>query len=190
MKLLEREEEDVLLLAQHVGLHESLGLIQQGLLVHEVATDHAVLRILPVPDERPDAVDHPFGFFRLALPVGQGAQSLEQLPFLLRRFLSPVLEAALAGARLEILDVGQDHRQKRRGAFAPTRPGDVDLADAAHAVVVEVGADRVARSRPPSTLASSSRKSVVVDVVQERQRPLGAGGSRRRRRGAPAPSPT
>src|ERR1035438_10232469 len=77
VKLLERQEEDVFLLAKHVGLHEPLGLVQQGLLVDEVAADHAVLRILPVPDEGPDAVDHPFGFFGLPLPIWQGSQALQ-----------------------------------------------------------------------------------------------------------------
>ena len=57
VELLEGEVEDVLLLAQHAGPHEASGFLQQGLLVDEVAADHAVLRILAVPDEGPDAVD-------------------------------------------------------------------------------------------------------------------------------------
>ena len=112
MKFLERQEEDVFLLTKHVGLHEALGLVQQGLLVDEVATDHAVLRILPVPDERPDAVDHPFGLFGLPLPVWQGSQALQQLLLLVPRLLAPLIEAALAGSRLEVLDVGEDHGQE------------------------------------------------------------------------------
>ena len=68
LELLEPEVEDVLLLTKHVGLHEALGFFQQGLLVDEVAADHAVLRILPVPDEGPDPVDHPLGLFGLRHP--------------------------------------------------------------------------------------------------------------------------
>src|ERR1019366_8148765 len=52
-------------------------------------------------------------------------------------------EPLLPAPRLEVLDVAQDHGHERGGAFAPTRPGDVDLADAAHAVLVEVGLDGV-----------------------------------------------
>src|SRR5207253_11029072 len=112
---------------------------EQGLLVDEVAADHAVLRILAVPDEGADAVDHPLGLFGLPLPVRQGSQALQQLLFLLPGLLPPLLEAPLAGARLEVLDVAEDHGQERSGAFAPPRPRDVDLADAAHAVLVEPG---------------------------------------------------
>src|ERR1700686_39206 len=43
-----------------------------------------------------------------------------------RRLPPPLLEAPLAGARLEVLDVAEEHRQECGGAFAPTRPGDVD----------------------------------------------------------------
>src|ERR671927_322444 len=57
-----------------VGPHEALGFLQQGLLVHEVAADHAVLRILPVPTEGPDPVDHPLRLGGLLLPVRQGPQ--------------------------------------------------------------------------------------------------------------------
>ena len=80
VELLEREVEDVFLLTEHAGLHEALGFLQQGLLVDEVAADHAVLRILPVPDEGPDAVDLPLGLLGLLLPVGQGPQALAARP--------------------------------------------------------------------------------------------------------------
>src|SRR3954447_20134226 len=109
----EREVEDVLLLTKHVGLHEAPGLFQQGLLVREVAADDEVLRILPVPDEGPDAVDHPLGLFGLRPPVRQGAQPLEHVLFLRPGLLPPLLEAPLAGARLEVLDVAEDHRHER-----------------------------------------------------------------------------
>src|ERR1039457_3693489 len=115
VELPEREVEDVLLLTKHVGLHEALGLFQQGMLVNEVATDHAVLRILPVPDEGPDPVDHPPSLFGLPLPVRQRLQSLLHFLFLVPRLLPPLLEAPLAGARLEVLDVAEDHRHERGG---------------------------------------------------------------------------
>src|SRR6202011_1514993 len=139
VELLEREVEDVLLLTKHFGVHEAPGLFQQGLLVNEVAADHAVLWILPVPDEGPDAVDHPLGLVGLALPVRQVPHASQQLLFLLPGLLPALLEAPLAGARLEVLDVAEDQGHERGGAFAPTWPRDVDLADAAHTVVVEIG---------------------------------------------------
>jgi hypothetical protein len=60
-----------------VRLHEALGFFQQGLLVDEVAADHAVLRVFPVADEGPDPVDHPLGLFGLPLPGWQGPQALQ-----------------------------------------------------------------------------------------------------------------
>src|SRR5437763_6680662 len=128
-----------------MGLHEALGLFEQGLLVQEVAADHAVLRILPVPDEGPNPVDHPLGLFGLPLPVRQGPQALEQLLLLLPSLLPPLLEAPLAGAALEVLDVAEDHGHERGRALAPTQPRDVGLADAAHAVLLEPGPDGVSR---------------------------------------------
>src|SRR5205814_499763 len=137
---------------KHMGLHEAPGLFQQGLLVNEVAADHAVLWILPVPDEGPDAVDHPLGLFGFLLSARRGPQALQQLLFLRPRLLPPLLEALLAGARLEVLDVAEDHGHERGGAFAPTRPRDVDLADAAHAVHVQEGPDSVPRFPPARKL--------------------------------------
>ena len=157
VELLKREVEDVFLVTNHAGLHEALGFFQQRLLVDEVAADDAVLRILPVPDEGPDPVDHPLGLLGLVLPVRQGPQALEQLLFLLPGLLPALLEAPLAGARLEVLDVAEDHGHERRGAFAPTRPRDVDLADAAHAVRVEVGAGW-RRALPARPRASAARR--------------------------------
>ena len=134
---------------------------QQRLLVDEVAADHAVLRILPVPDEGPDPVDHPLGLVGLLLPVRQGPQALQQLLLLLPGLLPPLLEAPLAGARLEVPDVAEDHRHERGGALAPARPGDVDLADAAHAVRVEVGLDGVARLPPAREPGQLVQEAVV-----------------------------
>src|SRR5207253_4855179 len=138
---------------------------EQGLLVDEVPADHAVLRILAVTDEGPDPVDHPLGLFGLLLPVWQGPQALQQLLFLLPGLLPPLLEAPLAGARLEVLDVAEDHGHERGGAFAPTRPRDVDLADAAHAVLVEIGPDGVARFAPAREPGQLVQEVLVLDVL-------------------------
>jgi hypothetical protein len=79
-----------------------------------------------------------------------------------------LLEAPLAGARLEVLDVAEDHGHERGGAFAPARPRDVDLADAAHAVLVEVGLDGVSRFPPARELGQLVQEALVLDVLQER----------------------
>ena len=176
VELLEREVEDVVLLTEHVGLHEALGFIQQGLLVDEVAADHAVLRVLPVPDEGPDAVDHPLGLVGLLLSVRQGPQAVQQLLFLLRCLLPSLLEAPFGGARFEVLDVAEDHGHERGGAFAPTRSRDVDLADAAHAVLVEVGPDGVARFASARELRQLVQEALVLDVAAGTPPPPDAGG--------------
>ena len=74
--------------------------------------------------------------------------------------LPALLEAPLAGARLEVPDVAEDHGHERGGAFAPARPGDVDLADAAHAVLVEVGLDGV-----PALAPACERGQFVEEVL-------------------------
>jgi hypothetical protein len=83
VELPQGEVEDVLLLLKDPGLHEPLGLLQQRLLVNEVATDHAVLRILPVPGEGANPLDHPPGLFGLLLPIRQSLQSFQYFAFLL-----------------------------------------------------------------------------------------------------------
>src|SRR5260370_1340074 len=97
----------------------------------------------------------------------QGAQALQQLLFLRPRLLPPLLEALLAGARREVLDVAEDHGHERGGAFAPTRPRDVDLADAAHAVHVEEGPDSVPRFPPARKFWQLVQETLVVDVSQK-----------------------
>ena len=77
VELLEREVEAVFRLAQHAGLHEAFGFLQQRLLVHERATDQAVLRILAIADERANAIDPPLGLCSLVLAVRQRAQPIE-----------------------------------------------------------------------------------------------------------------
>jgi hypothetical protein len=62
--------------------------------------------------------------------------------------VAAVFEAPLCGTRPEVLDVGEDHGHERDGAFAPTRPRDVDLTHAAHAVLVEEGLDGVSGFPP------------------------------------------
>ena len=80
--------------------HETLGLSHQGLLVDEVAADDGVLRILPVADEGPHAVDHPLGLLGLLLPVRQCLQALKHLLLLLPSRLQSLLEAPFALSRL------------------------------------------------------------------------------------------
>src|SRR4028119_367694 len=104
--------------------------------------------VLPRPRDGPPPGAHPLGLFGLPPPVRQGPQALQQLLFLLPGLLPPLLEAPLARARLEVLDVAEDHGHEHGGAFAPTRPRDVDFADAAHAVLLEVGPDGVSRFPP------------------------------------------
>src|SRR5437763_557919 len=72
-----------------------------------------------------------------------GPQARQQLPLLRQGLLPALFEAPLAGSRLEVPDVAEDHRHQRGRAFTPPRPGDVDLADAPHAVLVEPGLDGV-----------------------------------------------
>jgi hypothetical protein len=78
-----------------------------------------------------------------------------------------LLEAPLAGARLEALDVAEDHGHERGGRFAPARPRDVDLADAAHPVLVEVGLDGVSCFAPACELGQLVQEALVLDVVQK-----------------------
>ena len=62
--------------------------------------------------------------------------------------MDAILEGSLrvAGGRMRVgaklVDVGEDHRHQCRRLPAPARAGDVDLADAAHAVRVEEGVER------------------------------------------------
>src|SRR5262249_53058721 len=148
VELLKREIEDVCLLTKHIALHEALGFFQQGVLVDEVAADHAVLGILPVPYESPDPVDHPLGLFGLLFPGRQGPQALQKFLFILPCLLPRLLEATLGGTRLGVLYVSEDDGHDSSWAFAPTRPRNVDLAGAAHAVLVEPRSDGVSRLPP------------------------------------------
>jgi hypothetical protein len=78
-----------------------------------------------------------------------------------------LLEAPHASARLEVPDVVEDDGHERGGAFAPARSRDIDLADAPHAVLVEVGPDGVACFLPARELGQLVQEAVVVDVLQE-----------------------
>ena len=79
----------------------------------------------------------------------------------------PCSKRRSTGAWLEVLDVAEDHGHERGGAFAPTRPRDVDLADAAHAVLVEEGPDGVSRLPPAGELGQLVQEVLVLDVFQE-----------------------
>src|SRR6202035_5747287 len=95
-----------------------------------------------------DAVDHSLGLVGLAFPVRQVPQASQHLLFPLPSLLPALLEAAPAGARLEVLDVAEYEGHERGRALAPTRPRDVDLADAAHAVLFEPRLHGVSRFAP------------------------------------------
>ena len=79
LELLEPEEEDVFL-SRSMGLHQTLGFLQQGLLVHEVAADHAVLRIFPVPGESPHPVNHAWSLRPSALPARRASAPAAPAP--------------------------------------------------------------------------------------------------------------
>jgi hypothetical protein len=72
--------------------------------------------------------------------------------------LPSLFESPPADAALEVPDVAGDHGHEHDGAFAPTWPRDVDLADAAHAVLVE-----------PSLNPSSTGSSANISPVQAHQ---------------------
>ena len=68
---------------------------------------------------------------------------------------------------LEVLDVLEEQRNERGRAFAPPRPRDVDLADAAHPVPVEEGRDGVARFPPAREPGQAVQEILVLDVLQK-----------------------
>src|SRR3954451_20741224 len=104
VELLEGEVEDVLLVTEHAGIHEALGLSHPRLLIDEVADDHAVLRILAVAHERPHEVDPAPHLAGLLLAVRQRPQALQQLPLLLAGVRGALREPALARTGLKAPD--------------------------------------------------------------------------------------
>ncbi len=81
--------------------------------------------------------------------------------------MPPLLEAPLGFAWLEVLDIAENHGHEHGGSFAPTRPRDVDLADAAHAVLLKPGPDGVSGFPPTLELEQLIQEALVLDVVQE-----------------------
>ena len=79
----------------------ALGLLHQGLLVREVAAHDSVLRVLPVTDEGPDAIDHALDLFGFPVSVRQGSQAFEDILLLLPSLVKTLLEAPPAFARSE-----------------------------------------------------------------------------------------
>src|SRR5260370_18221480 len=65
----------------------------------------------------------------------------------------------------KFLNVAEDHGHERGGALAPTRPRDVDLADAAHAVLVEPRLDGVPRFPPARELAHLVQETLILHVL-------------------------
>ena len=167
VELLEREVEDVFPLTQHVGLHEALGLCQESLLVDEVAADHAEFWVLPVPDEGPHPVDVALGLVGLLRSVRQVPQALQHVLFLPLRLGQALCEAPCAGAGLEVPDVPEDQGNQRGGAFAPTWPRDVDLTDATHAVLVEIGRNGISGFRAAFERGQLVQEALVPNLLQE-----------------------
>src|SRR4051794_23278056 len=114
---MKREIEDIFLVADYATLDKPPCDVHERLFVDEEAIDDVVFRMLPVPREGPDAVDHPLGLCGLPLSVRQHPQAREQLLLLRTRLLTPYLEASCPGAGLEVLDVAQDGRYERARAF-------------------------------------------------------------------------
>src|SRR6202035_2282800 len=81
--------------------------------------------------------------------------------------LSPLLEAPFSGARLEVLDVAENHGHDRGGAFTPAWPRDVNLTNAAHAVLVEERPYGVPRPLPARKLGHFVQEAFVLDVLQK-----------------------
>src|SRR5205085_10346489 len=79
-----------------------------------------------------------------------------------------MLESLCAGARLEVLDVAEEDGDERGGPFAPTRPGDVDLADAAHAVHIEKASNGVPRFPTTRQRGQLVQEAIIVDALQKR----------------------
>src|SRR5262249_3023584 len=140
VEFFEREIEEVFLLAQDTGGHEAFGFLKQGLLVDELAADLSVLWIFAVTDEGTDAIGHPLGFFSFPLSIGEDPKLRQHVLLFLPREPTSMFESPPALARAAIPDVAEDQGQQRTWLFAPARPGDVDFADAAHAVLLEPGA--------------------------------------------------
>ena len=161
----QREEERVFRLVQNARLHQPLGLVEQCPLVHEVPADHAVLRILAIADEGPHPVDHVLGLVGLRVTIGQHPQALEHFALLRLGLEAPVLEAPRCLPRFEVRDVGEDHRHQHGRPLAPARSCDVDLAHAAHAVLVEIGANGGLRLRAAFERRQLVEKLVIVDAL-------------------------
>ena len=103
----------------------------------------------------------------IRLPSGRARRRSSTSCSLSPRLLPPLLETPRARAPLEVPDVAEDHGHERGGPLPPPRPRDVDLADAAHAVLVEPRRDRVPRFPPTGELGQLVQETVVLDVVQE-----------------------
>jgi len=78
-----------------------------------------------------------------------------------------LLEAPLAGARLEVLDVAEDHGTSEVGRSLQRGRVIVDLADAAHTVLVEVALDGVSGFAPARERGQLVKEVLVLDVLQE-----------------------
>ena len=132
------------------------------------AADHEVLGVLAVPGEGADPVDQPLGLLGLLRPAGQFAETSQHLPFLLQGVPLAFGEPPHPRAGLEVLHIAEDHGRQRGGALAPPRPRDVDLANAAHAVLVQVGLDGGPGGRPARERGQLTEEVLVVPRALEK----------------------
>jgi hypothetical protein len=95
------------------------------------------------------------------------AQPLQLLALLLVRFAEPLLELPLRGPGLEVADIAEDQRHEGDGVLTPSRPGDVDLADAPHPVLIEEGTDGVARLAATVHAGQLIEEAVAAGAFQE-----------------------
>ena len=138
-------------------------------LVDEVAADDAVLRILPVADEGPDAVDHPLRLFGLLLPVRQCPQALQHAPApsshascrpcSKRRSPAPGSKFLTLPRISGTSAVGRSLQRGRVMSISPTQRMPYRSRKAP---------DGVPRLRPARELGQLVQEAVVLDVLQER----------------------
>ena len=159
--------------AEHAGLHEALGLPHQRVLVDEVAADHAVLRILAVSDEGPDAVDPLPGLVGLLArrPAARAARSRTSRSFASRlaEALARTAAAPAPGAKFLMLPritgtsvVGRSLHRGRVMSISPTQ-------------------------RMPYASSHASMASRASAPARERRQPVQEVVVRRRAAGTPRP---
>ena len=104
-------------------------------------------------------------------PSGNARKRSSSSCSFLRASCRPCSKRRCACARLEVLDVAEERAARASRAFAPARPRDVDLADAAHAVLSSQAWIASRASRPPASAGQLIQEIVIVDAAAETRRP-------------------